>query len=126
MPCYKMLCCLMYIVAIGCEAAMGQETGRMANEEGLIPYVGLMQRLFDDEFGGLTLGTPWNNSMAEESLLLSKRAISAGSVLVCAVGTVTEGSIDGRMVATVEFRCPGISLERPCSGILSENLNRFE
>jgi hypothetical protein len=68
-----------------------------------------MQRLFDDEFGGLALGTPWANSLAEENILLLKRSMSASSVFVCAIRTVTEGSIDDRTATTVEFQGPDTS-----------------
>ena len=115
MRCYKVFNCLMCIIATSCEAATRPGPNHLVSDEAAVPYSGLMQRLFDDEFGGIALGTPWNHSNAEESLFLSRRALSAGAVLLCSVGTVTEGSIDDSTATSVEFRGPGYFL----SGVAS-------
>lgn len=82
-------------------------SGPLASEEVLVEYAGPMRKLFDDELGSVALANTWNDSAAEQSALLSKRVLSAGSILRCGVGTVTEGSIDQSVAAFVEFRSPG-------------------
>ena len=106
----KAACCLLWALATGCEAAMSAGPGPLASDEALVEYVGLMRKLFDDELGGVALGNTWNDSPAEQNALLSKRVLSSGSILRCAVETVTEGSIDQSTAAALEFRNVGISL----------------
>ena len=112
MPLSNAALCLICVLAIGCEATTSTPmgTGQLASNEALIEYAGLMRRLFDDEFGGIALGSAWNDSLAEQNALLSKRIMSAGSILRCVVGTVTEGSIDHATATSVEFRTSGVSL----------------
>jgi len=102
--------CLTLALAAGCEATSQTQAGRASSAEPLAAYAGNMRRLFDDEFGGLALGTPWNDSLADQNALLSKRALSASSILVCTVGTVTEGSGGDNIAALLELRSPGQSL----------------
>ena len=126
MRCYKVFNCLMCIIATSCEAATRPGPNHLVSDEAAVPYSGLMQRLFDDEFGGIALGTPWNHSNAEERLFLSRRALSAGAVLLCSVGTVTEGSIDDSTATSVEFRGPGYFPEWSCLSAMSKNINCFQ
>ena len=110
MPALRFACCLILAFAFGCEATARTDFGQTPNAEPLAEYSGLMRRLFDDEFGGLALGAPWNDSLAGQNALLSKRALASTSVVVCSVGTVTEGSVGENVAALVELRSPGRSL----------------
>lgn len=121
MSSWNAACCLIWALATGCQASMSAGAGPLTNDEALVDYSGLMRRLFDDELGGVALGNAWNDSPAEQKALLSKRVLAAGSILRCAVGTLTEGSIDQSTAATVEFRALGVSLvnggREPCPKI---------
>ena len=102
--------CVVGFTLVGCQITPRTEPGQLADFGVLPDYSGMMKRLFDDEFGGLALGTPWNDSLAEQNALTSKRAMAAQRISICSVGTVTEGSIEQNLAAAVEFRSPGLSL----------------
>ena len=110
MPSCKATCCLISAAAIGCEAQIKTGPGPIVGDEVLVDYAGPMRKLFDNELGGVALANTWDDSLAEGNSLLSKRVLSAGSILRCSVGTVTEGSVDQSIAASVEFRSPGVSL----------------
>jgi hypothetical protein len=98
------------VAALGCQATTYVGSGQPVDPEPLPNYTGAMKRLFDDEFGGQALGTPWNDSLAEQNALVSKRALSARKIWICSVDTVTEGSVGENLAAIVELRSPGLSL----------------
>jgi len=111
MPCYKAAFCLMCVVIVtSCEAANKSVVGQLAGSDELVEYSIPMKRLFDDEFGGVGLATPLSDSATDASQLLSRRALTAGNIVLCAVDTVTEGFIDDSKATTVEFRVPCRSL----------------
>jgi hypothetical protein len=116
MPCYKAACCLICLTAIGCEATNNRSaSSQLAGDEQLVEYSIPMKRLFDDEFGGVGLGTPLSDSAADEAQLLSRRTLTAGNIFLCTVGTVTEGVIDESTATSVEFRTPCRSLSGSAS-----------
>lgn len=98
------------LTIIGCEASLRTDASQPIDLEPLPDYSGAMQRIFDDEFGGLTLGTSLSDLEAGTNGLLSKRILSAQKISVCSVDTVTEGSVGPNLAAIVDLRSPGLSL----------------
>ena len=110
MPALRLTSFFVFALAVGCEAIPRAKPGLLPDPEPLAEYSGSMKRLFDDEFGGQALGTQWNDSLAEQDALLSKRALSAASIVTCSIETVTEGSVGESIAALVELRTPGRAL----------------
>ncbi len=100
----------MCLVAIGCEGTSKTLLRQPTGDEQLVEYSIPMKLLFDDEFGGVGLSTPLSDSATDETQLLSRRALTAGDIVLCSIGTVTEGVIDQSTATSVEFQVPCRSL----------------
>jgi hypothetical protein len=106
----RLVLCFIGSVISACQTTTRARPGQPFDSEPLPSYSGVMRNLFDDEFGGFALGMAWENSVASQSALTEKRALSARQIALCSVGTVTEGSNGQNLAAIVELKSPGKSL----------------
>ncbi len=96
----------------GCQAGSRVTPGRFTEMEPLGEYTAGMRRLFDDELGVLAMSSVPEVSATDPTSILYRRVLAANDIVICHVGTVTEGSAGESTYASIEFRGTGQSLAR--------------